>query len=80
MQQLDAGALGSAILAGVGVGFWSSIPQGASVTVHEKRVYEEATPATRGLYDDLYGLYRQSYSSLLEVFDTSSRLRAHSSS
>ena len=47
-QQADAGALGAAILAGVGIGEFGSISEGINATVVVDRVYEPNPRTSRG--------------------------------
>ena len=67
MKNLDAGVLGAAILAGVGVGMFGSIKEAASALVASDRVFEpDRRLAAR--YDYAYGKYRELYGQL-EVFN-----------
>jgi xylulokinase len=68
MRQPDAGALGAAILAGMGIGCWSSLSEATAATVFEDRIFEPAEQR-RTRYDDLYTVYRDSYSALVPSFD-----------
>jgi xylulokinase len=74
MCQPDAGAVGAAILAGVGAGCWSSVAEGAEAIVHEDTIFEP-TRANRGLSDDLFALYRDTYDALDDVSSARNRLR-----
>ncbi|QJU55127.1 FGGY family carbohydrate kinase [Herbiconiux sp. KACC 21604] len=84
MAQLDAGALGAAVLAGVGSGHWGSVAEATESMVREARVFEpDASRAA--LYDDKYELFQSAYRDLLPTFDRISAARAsadphHSSS
>lgn len=68
MRQSDAGTLGAAILAGVGLGWWRDAAEGAARMVGEERLFE---PDTRNgeIYEDRYRTYLDSYSALVPVFD-----------
>ncbi|HVO53287.1 MAG TPA: FGGY family carbohydrate kinase [Solirubrobacterales bacterium] len=68
MEQSDAGALGAAILAGVGIGWWQDPAEGAAAVVREARVFEP-DPANRALYQELYAIYRSCYEALVPSFD-----------
>ncbi|MBC5648541.1 xylulokinase [Christensenella tenuis] len=56
-------ALGAAIMAGVGVGIWSSAEEAVQETVHTGREYLP-DPLNRQLYDDLYGVYKKLHDQL----------------
>lgn len=66
-RQPDAGALGAAILASVGVGEFSSIQEGIDATVVVDRTYEPNT-ALRGLYDERFAQYVGAYEALVPSF------------
>ena len=66
-QQADAGALGAAILAGVGIGEFGSISEGINATVVVDRVYEP-NPANVTRYDELFKHYVALYESLVPNF------------
>ncbi|WP_030599501.1 xylulokinase [Streptomyces fulvoviolaceus] len=66
-KQPDAGALGAAILAGVGVGEFGSIHEGIEATVAVDRIYEP-NPANTGLYDERFGRYVALYEALVPNF------------
>ncbi len=59
----DSGLLGAAMLAGVGVGMFASLPEAASALSRGQQVF---TPdlALRGLYDEGFGRYRELYQRL----------------
>jgi xylulokinase len=66
-QQADAGALGAAILAGVGIGEFGSISEGIDATVVVDRIYEpNRANVTR--YDELFKSYVALYESLVPNF------------
>lgn len=67
MKHSDAGALGAAILGGLGVGMWSDVSDAIANVVEEKHVYEPRT-AFRNLYDERYETYIQAYNSLLPIY------------
>jgi len=64
MKHGDAGALGAAILGGVGTGIWKNAEEAIDHVVEEKRIFEPNT-ALKGLYDDRYGTYMATYNALL---------------
>ncbi len=68
-RQPDAATLGAAILAGVGLGLYAGAEEAA-----EKMVQIEATFEPRAenaaLYDETYGIYKQTYEALCPVFDS----------
>ena len=66
-QQADAGALGAAILAGVGIGEFGSISEGIDATVVVDRIYEP-NPANVTRYDELFKRYVALYESLVPNF------------
>lgn len=66
-RQPDAGALGAAILAGVGAGEFSSIQEGIDETVLMDRLYEP-NPAAVSAYDEHFGRYLALYESLVPNF------------
>jgi sugar (pentulose or hexulose) kinase len=72
MRQPDAGALGAAVLAGVGVGWWPDVAAACAEMVAEAAVFEPRD-ANRALYDERYGLYLDSYAALVPTFDRLSR-------
>jgi xylulokinase len=61
-------ALGVALLAGVGAGVWSSVPEACRATI---QVVDERTPRVqeKALYDRYFALYRRLYTQLRESFD-----------
>ena len=67
MKHGDAGALGAALLGGLGVGVWSDVSEAVSSVVEEDRVFEP-NPAHRQIYDDRYGAYLAAYDSMVPVF------------
>lgn len=75
MATLDAGALGAAVLAGVGTGYWGSVAEATASMVQESRTFEP-DPSTSSLYDDKYEIFTSSYEALLPTFDrlTAARL------
>jgi sugar (pentulose or hexulose) kinase len=71
-RQPDAGALGAAILASVGVGEFSSIEEGIEATVVVDRTFEP-DPSRRGVYDDRFGQYVAAYDALIPSFAAAAR-------
>lgn len=67
MQQPDAGTLGAAILAGVGIGWWRDIADAVARMVVEDTTYEPNT-ANRQLYEDRYRLFTSAYAALEPLF------------
>lgn len=61
-------ALGVALLAGVGAGVWSSVPEACRATI---QVVDERTPSAeaKALYDRYFALYRKLYAQLRDCFD-----------
>lgn len=62
----EATALGAAILAGYGIGLYSSIEEGAKRTVKWDRVFEPDMENHK-TYDQLYGTWRKVYAAQLEL-------------
>ena len=62
----EATALGAAILAGYGVGLYSSIEEGAKRTVKWDSVYEP-NAENHKVYEELYGPWRKVYAAQLEL-------------
>lgn len=63
LRTLDAGVLGAAILAGVGVGCYASIEEATGQLVAVEQVFEP-DPTRRARMDFLYGNYRDLYAAL----------------
>jgi xylulokinase len=61
----DAAVLGAAILGGVGVGLFGSVPEAVQHMVRVAHHYEP-NPENTGIYDDLYGVFCQMYEGLEE--------------
>ncbi len=68
LQASEGGVLGSAILAGVGVGAYADIPSGAARCVAVDRRFDP-TPAHRARYDALYTLFLDVHDRLQEPFE-----------
>jgi xylulokinase len=77
MRHSDAGTLGAAILAGVGVGCWDTVRDGADATVREDRMYLPNQHLT-GPHEEAYATYREAYDALVPTFDRRARARAAS--
>jgi len=71
--QQENTSLSSALLAGVGVGLIPNIVKAIKMA----RPFKEYTPDLKNkeLYDDLYGIFKKVYSSLLEAFDFSANIK-----
>jgi sugar (pentulose or hexulose) kinase len=67
MQEVDAGTLGAAMLAGVAIGWWDNLSEAVEEAVTEKAVYEPNL-ANRQLYDELYGAFADAYAALEPLF------------
>ena len=59
---------GVALLAGVGAGIWSSVPEACRATI---RVVDQRDPDpdNKSAYDGYFGLYRRLYHQLAGCFD-----------
>lgn len=67
-RQPDAATLGAAILAGVGLGRYSSAEEAAESMVQIDETFEPRSELAE-LYDETYAIYKQTYESLCPVFD-----------
>jgi sugar (pentulose or hexulose) kinase len=67
-QQPDAATLGAAILAGVGVGAYSSVEEAAEYMVRIDQVFEPQ-PELGEIYDETYAAYQETYENLRPVFN-----------
>ncbi len=67
-RQPDAATLGAAILAGVGLGRYSSAQEAAEKMVQIDETFEPR-PELAELYDETYAIYNQTYDSLCPIFD-----------
>jgi xylulokinase len=67
MAQPDAGALGAAMLAGIGLGWWPDVAAASDAMVREARVFE---PDVRnaGVYEERYATYVDAYDALRPIF------------
>ena len=63
----EGGAYGAALVAGAGVGIWSSVEEAAQVVVAETRT--EPIAANFEIYRKLFPIYRDLYASLKSSFD-----------
>jgi xylulokinase len=63
---LDSGTLGAAVIAGIGVGLFPSLPAAAREML---RIGQSFAPniALKARYDDLFSLYRETYKALIPV-------------
>jgi xylulokinase len=73
----DAGLVGAAICAGVGVGLFDDAQTGANRMVHVAEHYEPNADAA-GQYDEMFGIYKDAYQALVEadVFERISDLES----
>ena len=67
MKHSDAGALGAALLGGLGVGIWSNIEEAVENVVEEDRVFEPNL-SNKHLYDDRYAAYLAAYDATVPLF------------
>lgn len=65
LQASEGPAYGAALLAGVGTGLWSSVPEACRACVRPEAVTE---PRESGRYEEAYRLYRQTYQALRPLF------------
>ena len=63
----DSGALGAAILAGVGAGVYKDVA-GACESIIRKRDWQSYNVANKDLYEEMYKIYRSLYGSLKKDF------------
>jgi xylulokinase len=68
-RQPDAATLGAAILAGVGLGRYTSAQEAAEDMVQIDETFEPR-PGTIDLYDETYAIYKQTYEALCPVFNS----------
>jgi xylulokinase len=66
---LDSGTLGAAIIAGLGVGVFSSLPDAAREMLRVERSF---TPnrALAACYEDLFSLYQETYKALVPIHNS----------
>jgi len=64
----EGGAFGAALLAAVGAGVWSTVPEACRATIKVVSA-TSPQPAQVKVYDDLYPLYRGLYPALKPTFD-----------
>ncbi|KQW72436.1 FGGY family carbohydrate kinase [Ensifer sp. Root127] len=67
MKHSDAGALGAAILGGIGIGAWSDVSEATEHLVVEKQLYEP-NPEHKALYEDRYAAYTAAYEALVPTY------------
>jgi xylulokinase len=72
-EDSEGGILGSAILAGAGVGAYASVQDGAQQCLRVKRAFEP-DPATTKRYDYLYEVFREVHDRLQGPFDRIARM------
>jgi xylulokinase len=68
-------ALGVALLAGVGTGLWSSVPEACRAAIRVVKTLEPSA-ANRAFYDQGYPVYRSLYAKLEGTFDELAELVA----
>jgi xylulokinase len=66
-QVAEGPAFGAALLAGVGVGAWSSVPEAASACLRQATC-EEPDTARTAVYREAHGIYRELYTRLAPLF------------
>jgi xylulokinase len=64
LEAEEGGAFGAALLAGTGIGAWSSVEAACAATV---RVAETIAPKDAGVMDEAYKRYRRIYPALREI-------------
>jgi xylulokinase len=62
----EAGLAGAAVCAGLGVGIFSDVREGASALVRVERRFEP-DPALRARYDEMFEIYKAAYKALVEA-------------
>jgi xylulokinase len=71
----EASPFGNAVLAGVGTGMFSSFEEVAQRADQIDKVYEPNTDLSQ-MYMDMFGLYEQTYQSLLSSFDELAKIQS----
>ncbi len=67
LSSSEGGALGVALLAGVGTGVWSSVPEACDAVISVKKTYAPI-PENTAIYTKTHVLYKQLYTSLKDCF------------
>ncbi|MBE6896889.1 MAG: xylulokinase [Ruminococcaceae bacterium] len=67
LSSSEGGALGVALLAGVGTGVWSSVPEACDATIKVKKTYDPIADNAK-VYAKNHVLYKQLYTSLKDCF------------
>lgn len=67
LSSSEGGALGVALLAGVGTGVWSSVPEACDAVISVKKTYAPIAENT-AIYTKTHILYKQLYTSLKDCF------------
>ena len=62
----EGGAYGAALVAGAGVGVWSSVDE--AIGVLKKETETNPNPENRLIYEDIYGIYHSLYSALKPAY------------
>jgi sugar (pentulose or hexulose) kinase len=76
-ETLDSDLVGDVCLALRALGEYGSVAEASEAIVRIGSVFEP-DPALKGLYDEMFALYRQSYTGLKAVFHTLSASRSQS--
>lgn len=63
----EGGAYGAALVAGVGVGIWPDVEEAVKVLKIKTETFPEGK--NKGIYENLYGIYRDLYKALKPSFD-----------
>lgn len=67
LNSSEGGALGAALLAGVGTGVYSSVPEACEIAVTVRKTYAPI-PEYSAIYGKNHGLYKELYTSLKDCF------------
>lgn len=66
MREGECTVIGAAILGGVGAGVFGSVREGCEQMLHKVAKFEP-NPVAHAVYDEMYGLWRQSYQDLAKA-------------
>jgi xylulokinase len=69
----EGGAYGSVLVAGAGVGIWSSVEEAANILKVETEVLPD--PANNRVYNELFEVYKELYPALKPSFDKLSQIK-----
>ena len=67
-QSVEGSALGAALLAAVGAGIYSSVPEACKAVVVSDKIQEPIT-ANSGEYEEVYSVYKKLYPAMKTCFD-----------